>query len=857
LNEDFWQERKQRAACKRAGYMQTQIQTQREQEESEAARLEYERMEKLKRRGFAGYGGSRSEDSGSNMDAEDPLDHEPGSPNMDLMFYQGIHPENLVGVAKKEAVSVSAVSPRKKQDEAMRQELAKKDQEAWGDRMPPPNKVVESVFRLALPSAEDVLGAIEPGVSSAPPPLSMGGMQEVTASGRVVDLDPRALELIKIAEAFESDGATPARQDAAPVRASRGAHGGGAGGGFQSSVLQSILQKGGAEDIVQGGGGAEAAAAAKAPASTAPKGFSGGGALGALLAKSGSQAGQAPAVPPVVLWGRPAPAAGGGGGGVSGARAGGGASGLRSEKERGGGAHGIKAHAHASDLLGAVRPHAPASDLLGSRLPPPGAGGHVGAGKRSSVLANHVQGHTGTGAGATEAGFPGDGADRPVEDAHTSMPPAAPLSVADASVITKFSETPGWGAYAATDRKVVVERRKAVVQEHAGMFTLMGDFFFGTRGGQGVGKALGSGVGAGEDGANSDSDEDVQKANKSPKRRVVPPSPASSAHLRELLVNSSAEQGPMPVAAAEEDKAPGPLTMMGSWMPGITAWEWNATLNSPNTPNGDHTQQLPSETPHGAAASPPAAGSVARDSHNAAGAAEDGEQDAASGFAAHGLGTKVWRLRRRTIPIKPMTADERELYEQGKLGVEQFVIEEEEEGEEEEEEEEEAIPAPPSADLIHQAFANTMGGNEEATPAQRSSPPQNRISPSKISALFAEMGAADAAKLQESAPSHIAAPPSDAEKLDMMRIFAEAEGVGASWGDGGYGAGESARVLTSEPGGEVDVSKLSDEELVRQLQLAQQQLLRGAHPWKRSRYALASTASLLYYIPLHACAMTP
>jgi hypothetical protein len=269
--------------------------------------------------------------------------------------------------------------------------------------------------------------------------------------------------------------------------------------------------------------------------------------------------------------------------------------------------------------------------------------------------------------------------------------------------------------------------------------------------------------------------------------------------------------------------------MMGSWMPGITAWEWNATLNSPNTPNGDHTQQLPSETPHGAAASPPAAGSVARDSHNAAGAAEDGEQDAASGFAAHGLGTKVWRLRRRTIPIKPMTADERELYEQGKLGVEQFVIEEEEEGEEEEEEEEEAIPAPPSADLIHQAFANTMGGNEEATPAQRSSPPQNRISPSKISALFAEMGAEDAVKLQESAPSHISAPPSDAEKLDMMRIFAEAEGVGAGWGAGGYGAVESARVRgqNSEPGGEVDVSKLSDDELFRQLQLAQEQLLRG------------------------------
>ena len=76
----------------------------------------------------------------------------------------------------------------------------------------------------------------------------------------------------------------------------------------------------------------------------------------------------------------------------------------------------------------------------------------------------------------------------------------------------------------------------------------------------------------------------------------------------------------------------------------------------------------------------------------------------------HGLGAKVWRLRRRTIPIKPMTADERELYEQGKLGVEQFVIEEEEE--EQDGEDGEDVPAPPSADLIHQAFADTMGAGK-------------------------------------------------------------------------------------------------------------------------------------------------
>ena len=250
-------------------------------------------------------------------------------------------------------------------------------------------------------------------------------------------------------------------------------------------------------------------------------------------------------------------------------------------------------------------------------------------------------------------------------------------------------------------------------------------------------------------------------------------------------------------------------------MPSITTWEWNAS------PSIDPAQHLSTETPD-SEASAPTAGAVESETQDAAGGTADDKEESSSGFAVHGLGAKVWRLRRRTIPIKPMTADERELYEQGKLGVEQFVIEEEEE--EQDGEDGEDVPAPPSADLIHQAFADTMGAGKDAAPAQPSPPPQQRISPSKISALFAEMGTEDGAMFADDAPPHSKAPPSDAEKLDMMRIFAEAEGDSA-----GSGVGVSAQRREQDSGrvGEVDVSKLSDEELFRQLQLAQEQLVRG------------------------------
>lgn len=114
------------------------------------------------------------------------------------IFHGGIHPENLIGVAEKvvgaqpsghldgakgklatggaggkdgggqAAVAERAAAlVRKKEEEALRAELAKRDQEAWGDKMPPPNKVVEAAFLSALPSAEDVFGSIQPAAATS------------------------------------------------------------------------------------------------------------------------------------------------------------------------------------------------------------------------------------------------------------------------------------------------------------------------------------------------------------------------------------------------------------------------------------------------------------------------------------------------------------------------------------------------------------------------------------------------------------------------------------------------------------------------------------------------------------------
>jgi len=200
-------ERQTRAADKRASYMQSQRTSQREVEEEVAARLELERMEKLKRRGFAGYsppthnsgasGGTSARstnDSGSESDAGSPNKSAPEAPEtsvFDFAQMRTIHPENLLGIADADAVGSIAVggegirkmgpgkSPalaallaggrkgggglseniaqshvaeraaalvQKKEAEVLRVEMYRKDKEAWGDKMPPPNKVVEAAF---------------------------------------------------------------------------------------------------------------------------------------------------------------------------------------------------------------------------------------------------------------------------------------------------------------------------------------------------------------------------------------------------------------------------------------------------------------------------------------------------------------------------------------------------------------------------------------------------------------------------------------------------------------------------------------------------------------------------------------
>ena len=200
-------ERQTRAADKRASYMQSQRTSQREVEEEVAARLELERMEKLKRRGFAGYsppthnsgasGGTSARstnDSGAESDAGSPNKSAPEAPEtsvFDFAQMRTIHPENLLGIADADVVGSIAVggegirkmgagkSPalaallaggrkgggglseniaqshvaeraaalvQKKEAEVLRAEMYRKDKEAWGDKMPPPNKVVEAAF---------------------------------------------------------------------------------------------------------------------------------------------------------------------------------------------------------------------------------------------------------------------------------------------------------------------------------------------------------------------------------------------------------------------------------------------------------------------------------------------------------------------------------------------------------------------------------------------------------------------------------------------------------------------------------------------------------------------------------------
>lgn len=119
----------------------------------------------------------------------------------------------------------------------------------------------------------------------------------MTASGRIVDMDPQALELIKIANAFESHhsagGAAGMGSCSAgggeTAKAVDGRDGvGGGGGGIKSIALQNILKGkvgAGAEGGAAGASSSPVRASAMAsagamapmdPASTAPTGFAGG-----------------------------------------------------------------------------------------------------------------------------------------------------------------------------------------------------------------------------------------------------------------------------------------------------------------------------------------------------------------------------------------------------------------------------------------------------------------------------------------------------------------------------------------------------------------------------------------------------
>ena len=59
------------------------------------------------------------------------------------------------GVGGRAVAERAAALTRKKEEEAKAAEARKRDEEAWGDRMPPPNRVIEAAFQqvaAGLPS---------------------------------------------------------------------------------------------------------------------------------------------------------------------------------------------------------------------------------------------------------------------------------------------------------------------------------------------------------------------------------------------------------------------------------------------------------------------------------------------------------------------------------------------------------------------------------------------------------------------------------------------------------------------------------------------------------------------------------
>ena len=793
------EERQKRATERRANFLQSQIKSQREEEEADAMRIERERMEKLKRRGFAGCN-----------TLPPPADVEATIPDR-------IHPENLhsevaggacgmiggkergfIATNGNRAADRAVAMVQKKADDALRSEVyKKKDEEEWGDRMPPPNKVVHKAFIQALPSADDVFGAIRPTARQdvapvAPEPStqenvaeSMTKMMEVTASGNIVEADARAAELINIAMAFDSNG--------------------------EAGV-----------DRIDGMGQAAAPVPA-APASVQPKGFAGGGALGALLSNASSAlANRIPAV----SWRRSRPDA------ATGSGPDGGGDAITPALSSCGAAQPIPVQRHTVRGSSGLTAHAPTRDVLGERLPPPGGGGV----SRTPEVVNEVQ----LSQALEQMGENQD----PQKDPQTSTP-APPASVGDASVIAQLSETPGWGAYAPAEKQTVVARRKAVVMQHASLLTQVGNFWFGSGDGQVRER--------GHDSSSSESeDEAVQVAPTKSRDRsystVAPPAPESSAHLRELLVTTSpgasaANEACGGKGASGQDepnpraKVPGPLTTVKSWMPNmeIPAMEFQfTTWEHASAPEADVSEL------HEASAPPQLSpeniffgGDAMRNSEQTCSSEENKEEDV-TGFALHGLGAKMWRVRKRAIPIKPMTADERDLLEQGRLGVDQFVIEEEDEAEAEDGE---SIPAPPNADLIFSVFDDhaagadvaahkaaderALGSNDhENLPHRAQAPQEPRMLASEITAVFDDHMASSGA-----APADVAGG-GPASRAEMVRIFSEAESeAGRRPPSATHMPPRSPGVGSRDGGGDVDLSKLSDEELLRQLQLAQEKLL--------------------------------
>eukprot|EP00960_Hanusia_phi_P040852 754694-Hanusia_phi.AAC.2 len=212
-------------------------------------------MEKLKKRGFTGYSPGFSDTSfrtasshsahSAELDERSDEIENISDPLAAFDLPSQIHPENLVGVAgvsnilaKSKKVEQQASPPpqapdekttvaeraaalaRKKEEEARIEQLAREDREAWGDNIPPPQQVVEEAFLSAMPRADDLLGSLEISEiqqHKSSVPINFDCLEEITMSGRVVELDPGALQLLKVVNAFDMAESSSAEQQSQRV----------------------------------------------------------------------------------------------------------------------------------------------------------------------------------------------------------------------------------------------------------------------------------------------------------------------------------------------------------------------------------------------------------------------------------------------------------------------------------------------------------------------------------------------------------------------------------------------------------------------------------------------------------------